>query len=94
MNPNKDIVVEKPKRKYTRKPKVEPVVEPVPEVKPKRKYVRRPKAIVTEEAPVETSPKKERKSNPWLEHVSAVKVKHADKTYKELLSIAKDSYKK
>jgi len=37
---------------------------------------------------------KVRKANPWLVHVKAVKAKHPGKTLKEVILIAKESYKK
>jgi hypothetical protein len=39
-------------------------------------------------------PKAERKPNPWLAHVKAEKAKHPSKSFKEVLQIAKLSYKK
>jgi len=70
----------------------------------KRKYTKRPKPVVapppspsTDEPRVpQTAPvvKKERKPNPWLAHTKAVQAQHPDKTYTEILSIAKLSYKK
>lgn len=94
------------KRKYTKKakPVVEPAVEPtdepdvvsvVEDVKPKRKYEKKvkPEQDVVTEAVVEAV-KKERKENPWLVHVKTVKGDNPDKSYKEVLSLAKLSYKK
>lgn len=56
---------------------------------------------ITEEIPQEEhvpeiTTKKERKPNPWLEHVKTVRAEKVSegKTYKEVLSIAKASYKK
>jgi hypothetical protein len=46
-----------------------------------------PKAKVMKHAPV-------RKTNAWLQHVAQERKKHPDKTYKEVLSLAKPTYKK
>ena len=50
--------------------------------------------ITTADIP-KISTKKERKPNPWIEHVKAVRAEKSSegKTYKEVLSIAKASYK-
>ena len=38
--------------------------------------------------------KKKKKTNPWLEHLMAEKKKHPDKKLKDVMKIAKKSYKK
>ncbi len=35
-----------------------------------------------------------KKKNPWLEHVKMIKKKNKDKSLKEILKIAKKTYKK
>lgn len=39
-------------------------------------------------------PIKTKKSNPWLEFVKEVRDRHPDKTYKEILVLAKETYTK
>jgi hypothetical protein len=39
-------------------------------------------------------PPPQRKPNTWLLHVAEVRKKHPDKTYREVLSLAKPSYRK
>ena len=44
--------------------------------------------------PIKEVEAKPRKENPWLQHVKDVRSKHPDKTYKEVLQIAKETYTK
>jgi hypothetical protein len=86
---------QKIKRKYTRKPKSVPVDTPIADI-----------PVAVDDVPVDTAPipvpepavvavpKKVRKPNPWLEYTKKIKLENPDKTYKEVLSIAKLSYKK
>jgi len=38
--------------------------------------------------------KKIRKKNPWLDHVAKVRKEHKDKSFKDVLVLAKKSYSK
>jgi hypothetical protein len=83
------------------------VAEPLTEAPPaKKQRVSKVKTTkpVTPKVPKATKARKapksdpidipERKPNAWLAHVAKVRAKHPDKTYKEVLSLAKPLYKK
>jgi hypothetical protein len=59
---------------------------------PKTRKPRAPKAVPSE--PTATAVNKVRKENPWLVHTKAVKEKNPELTYKQVLSLAKESYTK
>jgi hypothetical protein len=94
-----DLVEKSPLRKpRATKPKTDAV--PVVAVQegaaiikvPKTRKPRAPKAVPLE--PIATAVPKVRKENPWLVHTKAVKAKNPDLTYKQVLSLAKESYTK
>ncbi len=88
------------KRKYTRKAiRNEPVdVMPVVDEIVKRKYTRKNKAISNEPevAPVVDVPvpQKERKPNAWLIHTKKIRDENPNMSYKDILVLARESYKK
>jgi hypothetical protein len=75
--------VNKVKSKQPKRPTLTEEPEELIEV-PKAKVV---KVKADKPAPV-------RKTNAWLQHVAQERKKHPDKTYKEVLSLAKPTYKK
>lgn len=47
-----------------------------------------------EDKPIEDSATKEKKTNPWVEHCKNVKKEYPEMLYRDVLKVAKESYKK
>ena len=86
---------EKPKRKRSKKVKVEetlpPVELPTPEVKTKKV---RKKKTETPVAPDVEETKTKRKPSAWVLHVQNYRTQHPELSYKQAMSQAKESYTK
>jgi hypothetical protein len=86
---------EKPKRKRSKKVKVEetlpPVELPTPEVKTKKV---RKKKTETPVVPVVEETKTKRKVSNWVLHVQNYRSQHPELSYKQAMSQAKESYTK
>lgn len=49
---------------------------------------------MNDDKPIEDVVKKEKKPNPWIEHCRKVKAQNPSMQYKDVLKLAKESYKK
>ena len=47
-----------------------------------------------DDKPIEDVVRKEKKYNPWIEHCKHVKAQNPSMLYKDVLKLAKESYKK
>ena len=92
---------EKPKRKRSKKVKVEETLPPVelPTLEVKTKKVRKkktetPVASVATVDPVVEETKPKRKPSAWVLHVQKYRTEHPEVSYKQAMSQAKGSYTK
>ena len=61
---------------------------------PRKSKVTNEALNMDDDKPIEEVVRKEKKSNPWVEHCKHVKAKNPSMLYKDVLKLAKESYKK
>jgi hypothetical protein len=89
---------EKPKRKRSKKVKVEetlpPVELPTSEVKTKKVRKKKTETPVAPVSPVVEETKPKRKPSAWVLHVQNYRTQHPELSYKQAMSEAKETYNK
>jgi len=61
---------------------------------PRKSKVTNEALNMDDDKPIEDVVKKEKKPNPWIEHCRKVKAQNPSMQYKDVLKVAKESYKK